>query len=50
MLSLPGHQEELILKIAATGKPVIVLLIGGSAITMNQWLIKRMHTFCLVSR
>ncbi len=40
MLSLPGHQEELILKIAATGKPVIVLLIGGSAITMNQWLNK----------
>ena len=38
MLGLPGHQEELILKIAATGKPVIVLLVGGSAITMNQWL------------
>jgi len=40
MLNLPGHQEELIMKIAATGKPVIVLLVGGSAITMNQWLNK----------
>ena len=40
MLSLPGHQEELISKIAATGKPVIVLLVGGSAITMNNWLDK----------
>jgi beta-glucosidase len=38
MLSLPGHQEELINKIAATGKPVIVLLVGGSAITMINWL------------
>jgi len=36
-LSLPGHQEELIKKIAATGKPVVVVLVGGSAITMNRW-------------
>jgi beta-glucosidase len=36
-LSLPGRQEELINKIAATGKPVIVILVGGSAITMNNW-------------
>ena len=40
MLSLPGHQEELIQKIAATGKPVVVLLVGGSAITMSNWLDK----------
>ncbi len=40
MLSLPGHQEELIQQVAATGKPVIVLLVGGSAITMNNWLDK----------
>ena len=40
MLALPGHQEELIERIAATGKPVIVLLTGGSAITMNKWLDK----------
>ncbi len=38
MLALPGHQEEMIQKIAATGKPVIVLLVGGSAVTMNNWL------------
>ena len=40
MLSLPGHQEELIAAVAATGKPVVVLLIGGSAITMNNWIDK----------
>jgi len=37
-LSLPGHQEELIRKVAATGKPVVVVLVGGSAITMNNWI------------
>ncbi len=37
-LNLPGRQEELINKIAATGKPVVVILVGGSAITMNNWL------------
>jgi beta-glucosidase len=36
-LSLPGHQEELLAAVAATGKPVIVVLVGGSAITM-PWL------------
>lgn len=40
MLALPGKQEELIQKIAATGKPVVVLLVGGSAITMNDWIDK----------
>jgi beta-glucosidase len=37
-LNLPGRQEELINKVAATGKPVVVVLMGGSAITMNNWL------------
>lgn len=37
LLSLPGRQEELIKKLAATGKPLIVVLVGGSAITMNNW-------------
>ena len=41
-LALPGRQEELILDIAALGKPVIVVLIGGSAITMSHW-IDRVH-------
>lgn len=40
LLSLPGHQEELIAQVAATGKPIIVLLSGGSAVTMNAWLDK----------
>ncbi len=40
MLTLPGHQEELITRVAATGKPVVVLLVGGSAVVMNNWLDK----------
>jgi beta-glucosidase len=39
-LKLPGKQEELIQAVAATGKPVVVVLIGGSAITMSPWLDK----------
>lgn len=39
-LSLPGHQEELIQAVAATGKRVVVLLVGGSAITMQNWMDK----------
>lgn len=37
-LSLPGHQEELIARVAAAGKPTVVVLIGGSAITMSRWI------------
>lgn len=37
-LALPGAQEELILRLAAIGKPVIVALVGGSAITMSRWI------------
>lgn len=37
-LSLPGHQEELIKKISETGKPFVVVLVGGSAITMCNWI------------
>jgi beta-glucosidase len=39
-LALPGHQEELIDRVAATGKPVVVAPVGGSAITMSRWLGK----------
>jgi beta-glucosidase len=39
-LSLPGLQESLILRAAATGKPVVVVLYGGSAITMSRWIEK----------
>lgn len=37
-LALPGRQEELIRRVAAAGKPVVVVLIGGSAITMRNWI------------
>jgi len=37
-LNLPGYQEKLISAVAATGTPTIVVLVGGSAITMNKWL------------
>lgn len=39
-LGLPGHQEELIAQVSATGKPVVVVLVGGSAITMTRWIDK----------
>ena len=38
LLGLPGHQEELIECVAATGKPTVVVLVGGSAITMSRWI------------
>ncbi len=38
LLGLPGHQEELIERVAQAGKPVVVVLIGGSAITIGPWL------------
>jgi beta-glucosidase len=37
-LKLPGHQEELIDAVAATGKPVTVAIVGGSAVTMRDWI------------
>lgn len=39
-LALPGLQEEMIQRVAASGKPVVVLLVGGSAVTMHNWLDK----------
>lgn len=37
-LCLPGNQEKLILELAKTGKPIVVVLVGGSAIVMERWL------------
>jgi beta-glucosidase len=37
-LKLPGHQEEMIEAVAATGKPVVVAIVGGSAVTMRNWI------------
>lgn len=36
-LGLPGRQADLIRAVAATGTPVVVVLVGGSAVTM-PWL------------
>lgn len=37
-ISLPGRQSELIRRVAATGTPAVVVLIGGSAVTMADWI------------
>jgi beta-glucosidase len=39
-VTLPGRQEEMIRRIAAAGKPVIVVIVGGSAVTMASWIDK----------
>ena len=38
VLGLPGRQEELINKLSQSGKPMVVVLVGGSAVIMNNWL------------
>ncbi len=38
LLGLPGRQEELIRRVAATGTPVVVILVGGSPVTMTSWM------------
>lgn len=37
LLSLPGKQIDMIRAVAATGKPTVVLFVGGSAITIDGW-------------
>lgn len=37
-ITLPGLQEDLISAVAATGKPTVVVLVGGSAIAMSRWI------------
>jgi beta-glucosidase len=37
-LDLPGNQEALINAIAATGKPVVVVIIAGAPVTMSKWI------------
>ncbi len=39
-LDLPGDQEKLIRAVAALGKPTVVVLYAGSAVTMENWLDK----------
>ncbi len=40
VLDLPGGQEELIKRTAATGVPVVVVLVNGGAVTMGGWIEK----------
>lgn len=37
-ISLPGAQEKLIAAVAATGKPFVVVLVGGRPLTVGDWL------------
>lgn len=37
-LDLPGQQEELIQALAATGKPMVVVLMAGAPVTMEAWV------------
>jgi len=37
-ISLPGRQGEMIRRVAATGTPTVVVLIGGSVVTMSDWI------------
>lgn len=37
-LHLPGRQEEMIERVAATGKPVVVIVVGGSPFVKAPWL------------
>ncbi len=37
-LHLPGRQGELIRAVAATGTPTVVVISGGSAVTMGDWI------------
>jgi len=36
-LKLPGNQEDVIKAAAASGKPVVVVLVAGSPVTMEGW-------------
>ncbi len=36
-LDIPGDQEQMIQAVAATGKPVVVVLIAGGPVTMEKW-------------
>jgi len=37
-IGLPGLQERMIHAVAATGTPTVVVLVGGSAVTMTSWI------------
>lgn len=37
-IRLPGRQGEMIRRVAATGTPTVVVIYGGSAVAMSEWI------------
>ena len=37
-IRLPGRQAEMIARVAATGTPTVVVIYGGSAVAMSEWI------------
>jgi beta-glucosidase len=37
-IRLPGGQAEMIQRVAATGTPTVVVIYGGSAVAMSEWI------------
>jgi len=37
-IRLPGGQAEMIRRVAATGTPTVVVIYGGSAVAMSEWI------------
>lgn len=37
-IRLPGRQAEMIRRVAATGTPIVVVVYGGSAVDMRDWI------------
>jgi beta-glucosidase len=37
-IRLPGRQVEMIRRVAATGTPTVVVIYGGSAVAMSEWI------------
>jgi beta-glucosidase len=37
-IRLPGRQAEMIARVAATGTPTVVIIYGGSAVAMSEWI------------
>ncbi len=46
LLSLPGNQEIMLMELAQTGKPLVVVLVGGSAVTPGLWMEKSDAVLC----
>jgi beta-glucosidase len=45
-LALPGRQVDLIRRVAALGRPLVVVLVGGGPVTMEGWLEEAGAVLC----